>query len=362
VDVLELLDFMHANMVFLFAHQQFAAVQEALRCAHQWERWAVDDSIQGTCTTMVARFVGVLEGLLSELQTFVVDQGVANEDLITEIGLATLACVGIFLDNIQYLAFDPLAPACELDEAPEEEQRLILLISNLRYFRDVLIVRSGTNPHPRFMALYQEQFGVDFPAEHIKSLCDWSDALEMMLVQRYVLLKSQPICSTIIRSFACSGFHWCKNHSHELTEAPLGVRPEVMEVLLEVVAVHAELTSAFGAVAKSETGPVRRGMALVVDAVVIAFMQGHRLPDEYSQDGAWQLLVDLSFAEWVLDVYTSAKSREALRDVVQAANIMAQTSGGKPRRDEVGKGVMRILEQTKRSTEFIWGGIRCPNT
>ena len=123
---------------------------------------------------------------------------------------------------------------------------------------------------------------------------------------------------------------------------------------------HAELNSYFGGQqAKDPLAPVIRGMTLVVDAVVIAFIQAHRIPDEYSNDGAWQLLVDLSFLEWVLDAYASQSCRQALRDVVTTANLSATSAGGKPRREQVSKGTTKIVDQTRKATEGIWAGIRC---
>ena len=135
-----------------------------------------------------------------------------------------------------------------------------------------------------------------------------------------------------------------------------------MEVLLEVVAVHAELSSFFGNSSKDEKAPVKRGMSLVVDSVVIAFIQAHRIPDEYSQDGAWQLLVDLSFAEHVLEVFTSETSRDALREVIESANSMSSTNGGKSRRDDVRKKLQEIMRETTKATEYLWSGIRCRNS
>jgi len=205
---------------------------------------------------------------------------------------------------------------------------------------------------------YKLNFDVTFDPSLVDTICEWANALELMLVQRYVLLKSDPICKVISKSFGISGFHWTKNYSLDLTEEPLNVRPEVMEVLLEVVSVHAELTSYFGNTARDDRSPVRRGMAMIVDAVIIAFIQAHRVPDEYSQDGAWQLLVDLEFVEWVLNCFMSLNSRESLQDVVHFAQNMAQIKGGKSRRDDVKKGKERILSETKRSTEYIWGGVR----
>jgi len=367
-DVQMMLESLHANMVFLFAEKRFSVMQDSLRQAHASETWEIDPA-HPECTTLVYSFFEFIETLLNGLSSFVVDQGVADVDLIAAIGRSTLTCVAIFFDNLHHIVSDPQAPANMLATAPNEEKRVLLLLANLRYFRDIFIVHSSRdNPNPRLVVLFQSCFGAEFPEEHVTSLVEWADTLEHVLLRRYVLLKTQPLRATIMSSFACVGFHWTKNFHDTQTEAPFSVRPEVMEVLLEVVAVHSELNSSFGInaagaiIAKEPNGPVRRGMPLIVDAVVIAFIQASRIPDQYSQDGAWQLLVDLSFVEWVLEIYMSPLSRSTLRDVVQTANQISSATGGKSRRDEVSRANETILSKTKNATEGIWAGIRAPNS
>jgi len=289
---------------------------------------------------------------------------VGDDRLISAISEETCNAVVMFLDTLQLLGFEKKVPLhARNGDLPDEPARLLLLMGNLRYFRDEHFVSSINTPHPRFLAFYQSQFGVEFPQAYVQQLKESADALELMLLRKYLQLMLKPSSWSVLHSFSQSGFHWYKNRKMGVDEPPIEVRPEIMEVLLSVVDIHAMLFSAFGQrISRSDTSSlVSRGMRMVVDTITTAFVHAFRIPDMYSRDGAWQLYIDLSMVYWVLEVYLEdTSSGAALQEVLRVANQVA-TSGlddVKIRRDVVKRGSVALLSSTQEATKDLWAAVR----
>merc|ERR1711865_2169 len=179
------------------------------------------------------------------------------------------------------------------------------------------------------------------------------DCLEQLMLNRYVFLKAQKLNAQITNSVMCTQFQWNKNKDLICDEPPYQVRSQVMEMLLSLVAVHSELYAHFAINQRETRGPYVKGLMAIVDSIATAFTVSARMPDRYSQDGAWQFLVDVKFVNFVVDKYRSEYASHAFQDL-ENKFLGAAAAKGALRRKQVLETAERILRKTKEDTEHLF--------
>jgi len=324
-----------------------------LQYAHLQQNWVQDrDNLKITemslgVTREIQLMVDTVEALLSS-------QGrAACRGLVTKCGHNILELFKIFLDNIHYLAFGS-SPAKDL--LKQEHMRLLYLINDVRQCKSVKLHDVLNDFERRFDmkpdAAQKEEL------EAVAGKNQLVDCLEQLMLNRYVFLKAQSLNKMISDSVipaesSTRCFAWDKNHDNTCDEEPYQVRSQVMEMLLSLVNVHSELYAHFAQHQRETRGPYVKGIMAIVDSIATAFTVSARMPDRYSQDGAWQFLVDVKFVNFVVDKYRSEYASHAFQDL-ENKFLGAAAAKGALRRKQVLETAERILRKTKEDTEHLF--------
>eukprot|EP00656_Telonema_subtile_P029005 TRINITY_DN3183_c0_g1_i2.p1 TRINITY_DN3183_c0_g1~~TRINITY_DN3183_c0_g1_i2.p1 ORF type:complete len:1079 (+),score=378.27 TRINITY_DN3183_c0_g1_i2:103-3339(+) len=341
-EITDKLQDLHHMVVEKYIDQGFDKIEKQLVVIHAAQTWE-QDADTSHCTYMTIDFVSKLHASVDEAEALLLSQSCLIPKLVTRVGLRVMELFNIFLDNMHTLAFGG-SVACK--KMKKEHLRLLYLLNDLRVMK--------TDKLHAVINDYELSMNTQLDPHHKDTYYELSDCLEQLLLDRYVFLKAEKLNTLITLGITCSGFDWCKNEHDEITEPPFQVRSEVMEMLLTLVAVHSELYAHFASEKRETRGPYVRGIIQIVDSIATAFTVAARLPDKFSQDGAWQFLLDLKFVHNVVQKYRSDYAKQAFSDLENKFLGAAASKGQASRRQQVTREVEKIFNKTKISTEVLF--------
>lgn len=326
----------------------YTKAADKLQYAHLQQNWVQDrDNLK--ITEMSLSFMRDIQTMVDTVEALLSCQGrQGSRALVSRCGHNILELFKIFLDNVHYLAFGG-SPACA--NLNQEHMRLLYLINDVRQCKSVKLHDVLNDFERRFemppdAAQKQE-------IEDVAGKNKLVDCLEQLMLNRYVFLKAQILNQRIVESVMGARFDWSKNHDMACDEPPYQVRGQVMEMLLCLVAVHSELYTHFAQHQREARGPYVKGIVAIVDSIATAFTVSARMPDRYSQDGAWQFLVDIKFVNYVVDKYRSEYASHAFQDL-ENKFLGAAAAKGANRRQQVQEKAEQILRSTRESTEHLF--------
>lgn len=333
---------LHHMVVERYIDQGFDRHSAQLSLAHLSQTWEQDQDTNGL-TVMTIDFVHKLHQAVDEAEALLLSQSCVIPKLVARVGDRLMELFNIFLDNIHMLAFGGSA-ACS--RVKKEHLRLLYLLNDIRVVK--------TDKLHAVINDYELSLTTTLEIKHKDDYYQLSDSLEQLMLDRYVFLKAEQLNTLITDGITCSGYNWCKNPDDEITAPPFQVRSEVMEMLLALVAVHSELYAHFASEKRETKSPFVRGIIKIVDSIATAFTVGARLPDKFSQDGAWQFLLDIKFVHNVVLKYRSDYAKQAFSDLENKFLGAAASKGQASRRQLVTREVENIFNHTKISTEVLF--------
>ncbi|CAL1708863.1 unnamed protein product [Somion occarium] len=261
---------------------------------------------------------------------------------ITKAFLDTLYAV---LDGLVHLASDELLPGVVKQTTPQTaamtgsnplslldlenpEIRLLLVVSNFGHLRNVLI--------PSMMSELESAFGINIEADK-QTLMTVVQELDKTLFESYIKPKAGVLMSIIRNGILDPQMDWYE------TPQPKEIRPYVYELLIYLVGVHAQVSSAAAPL-------LERTLNALVEDIAGEALRCFRQVKRFGMGGMLRATLEIEFMHQTLSRYVTPSAAKTLSDLY---NKISQAYSRKPGDENLQvhlDGVKKTLAETRRAT------------
>jgi len=319
----------------------FRRTMEAVRQLPGRDAWTLETTLDNSgygSTKLLTQFMAAVTAVVTQAEEQVLTPGpqetplMQNETVRKDVVVLLYNLVATFAQVLERLAFDDAAsdagedsdeaqqprPAGAAADSPGYEYRLLVVLSNCHVLR--------LSRAPRLAAVFTEH---GFPAPEVgqglQKVTDVLADLEQKLFEAYMEEKADPILGIVEMSMYQGRFDWSA-----VLRPPSDVRGYVKEILMNCIAVHAEVYSVSPLL-------VRRVLCNLVEGVAEELGRLMTSVTRMTPAGGQQARLDLAALQEALRLYVTDSARASFTEAAEALPNHQDPAGDK-----------RLLEQLLR--------------